>query len=85
MTIMIREEFKDDMLARGFRAANDARRHDGRRRCSTAFAFAPELAAAQEEESVKVRISSKNAGPPHAGWSCGIREDGTDVQSLLAQ
>jgi len=76
MTIMIREEFKDDMLARGF-----SRRQMMRAAmlaggaAATAFAFAPELAAAQEEESVKVRISSNECwtGPMPVGLAAFVK------------
>jgi len=76
MTIMIREEFKDDMLARGFsrRQMMRAAMMAGGA-AATAFAFAPELAAAQEEEAVKVRISSNECwtGPMPVGLAAFVK------------
>ena len=76
MTIMIREEFKDDMLARGY-----SRRQMMRAAmlaggaAATAFALAPELAAAQEEDAVKVRISSNECwtGPMPVGLAAFVK------------
>jgi len=76
MLRLISEEGKDDMLARGY-----SRRQMMRAAmmvggaAATAFALAPEMAAAQEAEDVKVRISSNECwtGPMPIGLAAFVK------------